>query len=365
MERRDFLKKAAGAGIAASAAAVVSAPAIAAEPQVRWRLASSFPKSLDTIYGGADVLAKRVAELTDGKFQIRVFAAGEIVPGLQVLDAVQNGTVEIGHTCSYYYVGKNKAFGFDTSMPFGLTARQQNAWMYFGNGRKLMKELFDQYKIHVLPGGNTGAQMGGWFTKPINSLNDIKGLKMRIPGLGGEIMARLGAVPQTLAGGDIYPALEKGTIDATEWVGPYDDEKLGFYKIAKNYYYPGFWEPGPQISFYINQDQWAKLPKSYQAALEAAAAESNITMVAEYDYKNPQALARLLGNGVKLQRYPKDVLIAAQKAAAAIYEEEAAKNPIFKKIYTDWLAFRNVEHRWFSLTEATMEQFMYSSQLKK
>ena len=328
-------------------------------------LTSSFPKGLDTIYGGADVLAKRVAELTDGKFQIRVFAAGEIVPGLQALDAVQNGTVEMCHTCGYYYVGKNKAFGFDTSMPFGLTARQQNAWMYFGNGRKLMAELFDQYKVYALPGGNTGAQMGGWFRNPLKGLADLKGLKMRIPGLGGEVMAKLGAVPQSIPGGDIYPALEKGSIDATEWVGPYDDEKLGFFKIVKNYYYPGFWEPGPQISFYINKDQWAKLPKAYQAALEAAAAEANVNMLAEYDHKNPQALARLVGNGVKLHRYPKDILVAAQKAAIEIYEEESAKNPLFKKIYTDWVSYRNVQHRWFSLTDASLEQFMYSTPFRK
>lgn len=362
MERRAFLKQAAGAGLVAG---TIAAPAIAAEPQVRWRLTSSFPKGLDTIYGGADVLAKRVAELTDGKFQIRVFAAGEIVPGLQALDAVQNGTVEMCHTCGYYYVGKNKAFGFDTSMPFGLTARQQNAWMYFGNGRKLMAELFDQYKVHALPGGNTGTQMGGWFRNPLKGLADLKGLKMRIPGLGGEVMAKLGAVPQSIPGGDIYPALEKGSIDATEWVGPYDDEKLGFFKIVKNYYYPGFWEPGPQISFYINKDQWAKLPKAYQAALEAAAAEANVNMLAEYDHKNPQALARLVGNGVKLHRYPKDILVAAQKAAIEIYEEESAKNPLFKKIYTDWVSYRNVQHRWFSLTDASLEQFMYSTPFRK
>lgn len=287
MERRSFLKKAGATGLAAAA---VSAPALAADtPTVRWRLASSFPKSLDTIYGGAVTLSNRISQLTGGKFQIRVFAGGEIVPGTQVLDAVQNGTVECGHSCGYYYVGKNKAFGFDTSVPFGLTSRQQAAWMYYGNGLKLLRELYAQYNIVNFPGGNTGTQMGGWFRNEVKSLADLKGLKMRIPGLGGEVMARLGAVPQTIAGGDIYPALEKGTIDATEWVGPYDDEKLGFYKVAKHYYYPGFWEPGPQITFFVNTKEWAKLPKEYQAAFEAAAAEANILMQAEYDAKNPQA----------------------------------------------------------------------------
>ncbi len=353
MKRRDFLK---GAGVAAAG---VAAPAIAAEaPNIRWRLASSFPKSLDTIYGAADVLADRVEKLTEGKFQIRVFAGGEIVPGLQVLDAVQQGTVECGHSGSYYYVGKNMAFAFDTAVPFGLTARQQNAWMYFGGGLQLMRELFKEYNIINFPGGNTGTQMGGWFRKEIKSLADLKGLKMRIPGIGGQIMARLGAVPQTLAGGDIYPALERGAIDATEWVGPYDDEKLGFYKVAKNYYYPGWWEGGPQLSFYVNINKWNELPKSYQQAFETAAAEANLNMLAEYDAKNPQALARLVQNGVRLHAFPKDVMTAAYKAAFEMYNEEAAKNPAFKKIYNEWLKFRKAEYQWFRLAEATYANFV-------
>ncbi|MBB5018985.1 TRAP-type mannitol/chloroaromatic compound transport system substrate-binding protein [Chitinivorax tropicus] len=357
MERRSFLKKAGTAGLAAAA---VSAPAMAAEPQVKWKLASSFPKSLDTIYGAAETLANRVAQITEGKFQIRVYAGGELVPGLQVMDAVQQGTVECGHTCSYYYVGKNKAFAFDTSMPFGLTARQQNAWMYFGGGLQLMRELFKEYNIMQFPGGNTGTQMGGWFRDEIKSLAELKGKKMRIPGIGGEIMARLGAVPQTIAGGDIYPALEKGTIDAAEWVGPYDDEKLGFYKVAKNYYYPGWWEPGPQVSFYVNLDQWNKLPKEFQAAFEVAAAEANLVMLSEYDAKNPAALVRLLGNGVKLRQYPADILAAAEAEAFKLYDEEAEKNPKFKKIYVEWLKFRKLQHGWHAIADSTLERVMYT-----
>lgn len=353
MKRRDFLK---GAGVAAAG---VAAPAIAAEaPAIRWRLASSFPKSLDTIYGAADLLADRVEKLTEGKFQIRVFAGGEIVPGLQVLDAVQQGTVECGHSASYYYVGKNMAFAFDAAIPFGLTARQQNAWMYFGGGLPLMREFFKEYNIINFPGGNTGTQMGGWFRNEVKSLADLKGLKMRIPGIGGQIMAKLGVVPQTLAGGDIYPALERGAIDATEWVGPYDDEKLGFYKVAKNYYYPGWWEGGPQLSFYVNINKWNGLPKSYQQAFETAAAEANLNMLAAYDAKNPQALVRLVQNGVKLHAFPKDVMTAAYKAAFEMYNEEAAKNPAFKKIYNEWLKFRKAEYQWFRLAEATYANFV-------
>ena len=356
MKRRQFIQ---GMGATAVAAA---APVVHAQtPQIKWRLASSFPKSLDTIYGGAELLANRVSAITEGRFQIRVFAAGELVPGLQVLDAVKAATVECGHTASYYYVGKDKAFAFDCSVPFGLTARQQNAWMYHGGGIKILRELFAAHNIIQFPGGNTGTQMGGWFRKEVNTLADLKGLKMRIPGLGGEIMSRLGVVAQTIAGGDIYPALERGTIDAAEWVGPYDDEKLGFYKVAKHYYYPGWWEPGPQLSFYINISEWQKLPKAYQIAFETAAAEANFDMLAAYDAKNPNALVQLIKNGVKLHKYPDDVLKEAQKESFALFDDEAGKNPAFNKIYTEWRKFRTLQQGWFSLAESALEGFMYNN----
>jgi TRAP-type mannitol/chloroaromatic compound transport system substrate-binding protein len=358
MSRRSFLKNA-GLGIAGGAAAAVAAPAIASDaPSIKWRLASSFPKSLDTIYGAAEQLSSRLKELTDGKFEVRVFAGGEIVPGLQVLDAVQNGTVEVGHSASYYYVGKDKTFAFDCCLPFGLTTRQQNAWMYYGGGLQLTREFFKGYNILNFPGGNTGTQMGGWFRKEVKSLEELKGLKMRIPGFGGEIMAKLGAVPQTLSGGDIYPALEKGTIDAAEWVGPYDDEKLGFYKVAKFYYYPGFWEPGPTLSFYVNQKEWDKLPSSYKAAFEVAAAEANIHMTAEYDAKNPAALNRLLKSGAQLRAYPRDVLEAGYAAAEGLYAAEAEKNPNFKKIFEAWNRFRSDQSNWFRVAENAMATFV-------
>jgi TRAP-type mannitol/chloroaromatic compound transport system substrate-binding protein len=361
MQRRDFLTGA-GAGLAASALAACGkkeeTTASGEQPTIRWRLASSFPKSLDTIYGAAEVLAKRIEAVTNGKFQIRVHAGGEIVPGLQVLDAVQQGTVECGHSAGYYYVGKNMAFAFDTALPFGLTARQQNAWMYQGGGLELTRELFKQYNVLNFPGGNTGVQMGGWFRKEISSLADLNGLKMRIPGIGGQIMARLGAVPQTLAGGDIYPALETGALDAAEWVGPYDDEKLGFQKIAPHYYYPGWWEGGPQLSFYVNIDKWNGLPASYQAAFEAACIEANMQMLAAYDQKNPQALMRLVKAGVKLHAYPADVMEAARQAAFALYDEEAGKNPAFAKIYPEWKRFRDAELQWFKVAEASYANFL-------
>ncbi|TCS70030.1 secreted protein [Sulfuritortus calidifontis] len=358
MKRRDFLKGAsAGVGLAAAS---LAPNAFADLPTIKWRLASSFPKSLDTIYGAAELLSDRLNKITGGKFQLRVYAGGELVPGLQVFDAVQQGTVECGHTASYYYVGKNMAFAFDTAMPFGLTARQQNAWMYFGGGLKLTRELFKPYNILNFPGGNTGVQMGGWFRKEIKSLKDLQGLKMRIPGLGGQIMAKLGVVPQTLAGGDIYPALERGALDAAEWVGPYDDEKLGFHKIAKHYYYPGWWEGGPQLSFYVNLQKWNDLPDAYRQAFETAAAEANLNMLAEYDQKNPPALMRLVKSGVKLHAFPKDVMNAAFEAAFALYEAEAKVNPSFARIYSEWKQFHALQTQWFKVAEANYANFLYS-----
>ena len=359
MQRRDFL---AGAGVAAvlPLSAAQAAPAEGTQlPSIRWRLASSFPKSLNILYDTAETLSKRVAALTGGKFEIRAFAGGELVPGLQVLDAVGNGTVECGHSAGYYYVGKNMALAFDCAVPFGLTARQQNAWMYAGGGLSAMRALYAKYNVVQFPGGNTGTQMGGWFRKEIKSLADLKGLKMRIPGIGGQIMARLGVVPQTLPGSDIYPALERGAIDAAEWVGPYDDEKLGFHRIAKHYYYPGWWEGEAQLSFYVNQAAWHALPESYRQAFEVAAAEANQLMLARYDVQNPPALLRLVGQGVKLHAYPKDVMLAARRASFQMYEEEARTNPDFAAIYRAWKQFRDTEFQWFKVAEAAYSNFNY------
>lgn len=357
MKRRAFLTSA-GLGIAAGAA---SAPALAQAPQIRWRMASSFPKSLDTLYGTAEQIATRVSRLTEGRFEIRVFAAGEIVPPLQVLDAVQNGTVECGQTASYYYVGKNPAFAFDTALPFGMNCRQQNAWMYYGGGMDLMRELFRAHNIINFPCGNTGTQMAGWYRKEIKSVADLKGLKMRVAGLAGQILARLGVVPQQIGGPDIYPALEKGTIDAAEWVGPYDDEKLGFHKVAKYYYYPGWWEGSAQLSIYVNMKQWAALPKSHQEALEVACAESNIHMVAKYDARNTEALRKLVREGAQLRPFPRSVMDACYKSAQELYDEFSAKSPEFKKIYASWRRFRDDQFLWFRLAENTYDNFIYSA----
>ena len=357
MERRSFLKKA-GVGLAAGAAA---APALAqSAPTIKWRMASSFPKSLDTLHGSAEFLCKRIAEMSGGKFQIQLVAAGEIVPGPGVHDAVKDGTVESGFTCSYYYFGKDPTYCIDTAIPFGMNARQIKAWYRQGNGGKLMAEFFAKSNLVTFPSGNTGVQMGGWYRKEIKSVADLKGLKMRVAGLAGAVLAKLGVVPQQIAGSDIYPALEKGTIDAVEWVGPYDDQKLGFNKVAKFYYYPAWWEGGPQISTYINAKKFAELPREYQAMLESACAETDAEMNARYDAKNPGALKQLLASGTQLKPFPKDVMEASYKAAMEYYAETSAANPEFKKVYDDYKKFQDDQNLWFRVAENEYARFMFS-----
>ena len=356
MQRRKFLTSA-GLGLAGTGALALSGKALAQAPEIKWRLASSFPKSLDAIYGAAEIVSKRVAAATGGKFTIQVFAAGEIVPGPGVLDAVKDGTVQMGHSASYYFVGKDPTFAFDTAIPFGLNSRQQTAWMYDGGGLQLMREFFKDYNIYNIPCGNTGAQMGGWYRKEIKTVADLKGLKFRVGGFAGQVLAKLGVVPQQIPGGDIYPALEKGTIDAAEWIGPYDDEKLGFNKVAKYYYYPGWWEGGPQLSAYINMGEWAKLPKEYQSILESACWEAHIYMQARYDAKNPAALKRLVAGGTKLMPFSNEIMAACYKAALELYDETAAKNPKFKKIYEPWKKFRDEQIEWFSVCEGRFDNF--------
>ncbi|TKT73608.1 twin-arginine translocation signal domain-containing protein [Afipia massiliensis] len=361
MKRRDFLKVTA----AGAAATAVASPAIAqSSPEVKWRLASSFPKSLDTIYGGAEQLSKYVAEMTDNKFQIQVFAAGELVPGLQALDATSNGTVEMSHTVSYYYVGKDPTFAIFASVPFGLNTRMQNSWLDQGGGNQLANEFYKKYGVIGMPCGNTGTQMGGWFRKEIKTVADLQGLKMRIGGIAGQVLAKVGVVPQQLAGGDIYPSLEKGTIDAAEWVGPYDDEKLGFNKVAKYYYYPGFWEGGPTVHAYTNLEKFNALPKNYQAILTNAAAHVNSWMPARYDMQNPGALKRLVASGTQLRPFTNEVLDACLKATNELWAEISAKNADFKKVIDAMQAYRSDQYLWWQVAEYTNDSFMIRSRTR-
>src|SRR6476620_5038447 len=362
MKRREFLKSA-GLGLAASTA--VAAPAIAQSmPELKLRLTASWPKSLDTLWGSCEALAKFVAAATDNKLQIQTFAAGEIVPALQTLDAVQNGNVEMCHTAYYHYIGKDPTWALFCSVPFGLNARQQNAWFYEGDGQKLIDEFGAKFNTYNLLMGNTGCQMGGWFKKEINSVEDFKGLKMRIGGWAGKTLGKLGLVAQQIAGGDIYPALEKGTIDATEWVGPYDDEKLGFYKVAKYYYYPGWWEGGTTNHLQINLEKWNELPKSYQAIVTAAAGFANVEEQARYDARNPQALKRLVANGVQLRPFSQAVMEACLKASNEVNAETSAANPSYKKVWRSEEAFKNDEYLWWQVAEYSFDSFMIRSRAR-
>jgi TRAP-type mannitol/chloroaromatic compound transport system substrate-binding protein len=361
MKRRDFLKVSA----AGAAATAIASPAIAqSSPEIKWRMTSSFPKSLDTIYGGAEQISKYVAEMTDNKFQIQVFAAGEVVPGLQALDATSNNTVEACHTVSYYYVGKDPTFAIFASVPFGLNARMQNSWWYQGGGEQLGNEFFKKHSVVGFPAGNTGTQMGGWFRKEIKTVADLSGLKFRIGGIAGQVLQKVGVVPQQLAGGDIYPALEKGTIDAAEWVGPYDDEKLGFAKVAKFYYYPGFWEGGPMVHAFANLEKFNALPKNYQAIFTNACAHANSWMTARYDMQNPTALKRLVAGGTQLRPFSNEVLEACLKATNELWAEISAKNADFKKVIDGMQAYRSDQYLWWQVAEYTYDSFMIRSRTR-
>ena len=353
VSRRTFAR------IAAAGSAAIATPAIAQSGVVKWRLASSFPKSIEGLWGAAPTVARLVHEMSDGKFQIDPFAAGEIVPGLQVMDACSNGTIECGHSYSGYYVGKNPALIFDGSLPFGLTPRQHNAWYQFGDGRKLVDEVYDGMGVVSIPMGNTGGQTFGWFRKELKTPADFSGIKMRVAGFGGRVLAKLGVIPQQIAGGDIYPALEKGTIDAAEWVGPHDDEKLGFHKVAKYMHIPGVLELEANNCLFINKAAWAALPASYQAMLRGACAYALLEMIAGYDARNAKAINRVVAQGAQLVVLTPEILRVLRGALEAVLDEESAKSEQFKRVADNWRAFRAEQHRWFAIADARTEMSVY------
>lgn len=325
MQRRDFLKS---ATLATAASATLAAPAIGAEnPQVKWRWTSSYPRSLTSSYNACLTFMDRIRTLTDGGFDVQLFGPGELVPALDVLDAVGNGTVEAGFTASYFYIGKDPTFVLGTGLPFGMNTRQMVAWIRKGGGRELFQEFMDGYNIHYTPMGLTGAQMGGWYRKPIQSLEDMQGLKMRIGGFASEIMRRLGVVPQLIPAGDIYPALERGTIDAVEYVGPYDDQTLGLHKVAKYYHFPGWWEGGINVGSFVNKQAW-------------------------------EALRDLVAKGVEVRPFPQNVMSKAYELSFAYYDEIASQNPAFRKIYESFSKFRNSSLLWFRVGEASYDNFV-------
>lgn len=391
MKRREFLRGVAATGLGVSLAACaseepetaspteataaeedapaaeeessdVSVPAqVQALPEINWDMATSWPIGLDTIFGGATTVADRVSAMTNGKFTINPRAAGELAKGTEVLDVVQQGAVPMGHTASYYYVGKSPVMAFGTALPFGLTAQQQNAWLYQAGGLELMQDFYaKKFGVIQFPAGNTGTQMGGWFNKEINTADDLKGLKIRIPGLGGQVMAKLGATVQVIPGGEIFQALQTGAIDAAEWVGPYDDLKLGFNDVADYYYYPGWWEPGPSLEVQINLEKWNELPAEYQEIVKTACYEANMTMLATYDAKNQEALQEIIAGGTQFLPYSDEILAAAEAASFELFDEFAAADADFKAIYEPWKTFRSQIYAWHNFNEASFTSFVYS-----
>lgn len=325
--------------------------ATVSNPKISWKLASTFSPSIDLVYGTAENFCGRVSELTNGKFTITPYPSGTLTSALGVFDAVQTGAVEMGQSAGFYYSGKNKALVFDTGVPFGLSPRQQNAWLYKGGGIDLLRDIYSEYNIMYFPSGNTGHQMGGWFKNDINDISDLKGLRIRIPGLGGEIFSKLGASVSLIPGGEIYTALERGAIDATEWLGPHDDLGEGFNKIANNYYYPNWWEQGTTVALYINMDAWNKLPLQYQAVIEIAAKEANIDMLNSFDHYNSIALEELKKTNIALKKFDDSIINAAKYASTQIMEESAKENEDFNRIYQSWKVYQNKQDDWFSMQD--------------
>ena len=378
MNRREFLANvatkaaggaviglAAGCSFGATPAAQEVQQAVAQDtalPELKWEMATSWTPAVDILFGAAQLFTETVSTLTGGKLQITARAAGELAPGTQVLDVVQQGAVPIGHTASYYYIGKTPAAAFGTTLPFGLTAQQQNSWLYAGGGLELIQKLYaDKFNVLPLPAGNTGMQMGGWFRKEINTVADLQGLKMRIAGLGGQVMAKLGVNVQVLPAGEIFQALQTGAIDAAEWVGPYDDEKLGLNTVADYYYRPGWWEPGSSLEVNVNLDEWNKLPELYQVAIQTAAAQANIVMLSRYEAANDAALKRLVDGGSQLREYSPEIMAAAYETWLGLVDEFSAADADFKAIYEQWSAFRASIYNWNKTNEYAFTTFVFNA----
>ncbi|WP_312992998.1 ABC transporter substrate-binding protein [Achromobacter animicus] len=356
MQRRSFLKR---ASLGAVAGAAVSAPAFAQDmPSVSWRLSSGFPSALDLRVGAAENFCKFVAESTGGKFNIRHFPDGDVVAAADLMEAVSTKKVECGHVSSRLYYAKNPAFSFDAAVPFGLNARQMNAWMSEGEGLRLTRELFKPEKIINFPLGNTGAQMGGWYVKEIKRTGDLKDLKMRVGGLAGDVLSRLGVVPQQADLAKLAELFEKEGLQAVAGAGAYEDAKLGLNKVAKYYYAPGWWAGGEQLSLYINDEAWNQLPKHYQSVVQAAALAAHTTATARFDALNPQALAQLTSNGAQVRAFPRSIMDAAFEASHQVYKDLGAKDPRFKAMHDSYMGFRDSEMPWFRLTEGAFGQYL-------
>lgn len=327
------------------------------QPVVEWRMTTSWNEALDVLQGAGQLIAERVSAMTGGRFTIEVFTGGEIAPALEVLDAVQDGRAECGHTASFYFIDKNEAFGIATGLPFGLTPQQQNAWLYAGGGMEAVQKIYADFGIVSFPAGGTGTQMGGWLRREVSTLDDLKGFRFRIPGLGGRVMEQLGVETVIVPGSDIFDSLSTGDIDGAEWIGPHDDEKLGLNDAASFYYYPGWWEPGSTLDVLVNRQAWESLPTEYQEIFKTAAYQANISVLSRYEVQNQEALVRMVAGGTQLRPYSQEIMKAAKDAAFELYEEIARNNPSFQEIFEPWQEFRKRIYQWNRFNELSFAWF--------
>lgn len=348
MKRRQFLK---GAGAATLATGALMSTVAQAAPEYKWKMVTTWPKNFPGLGTGANNLAKLIGDMSNGRIQVKVYGANELVGALEIFDAVSRGTAQMGHGAAYYWKGKSPAAQFFAAVPFGLTAQEMNSWLYHGGGMELWEELYAEFGLVPGAAGNTGVQMGGWFNKEINSVDDLKGLKMRIPGLGGEVLKRAGGTPVLLPGGEIFPALQSGAIDATEWVGPYNDAAFGLNKAAKFYYYPGWHEPGTTLETFINKKAFEELPEDLQLIVRMAIRIANQDVLADFTAKNNRALEQLISQGVELRKYPDEVLAKLKALSDEVLAEEAAKDAKTKKVYESFNKFREQATKWHEVSE--------------
>jgi len=351
MKRRDFINKA-SVGALAAGSAVLTPTVVHAKSKIKWKMVTAWPKNFPGLGAGANLLAKMINEMSGGRMKVKVYGANELVPAFEVFDAVSKGTAQMGHSGAYYWKGKSEATQFFSSVPFGLTAQEMNAWLYYGGGMELWRELYEPFNLIPAAAGNSGVQMAGWFNREIKTVGDLKGLKMRIPGLGGEVLRRAGGTTVNIPGGELFTSLQSGTIDATEWVGPYNDLAFGLHKVAKYYYYPGWHEPGSTMEALINKDAFNELPNDLQSIVLAACKAVNMDMLSEYTARNNQALDTLVNkHGVKLMPLPDDVLRKLKQLSEEVVLELAKKDPMAQKIYLSFNQFRAQVSQWSSLSE--------------
>jgi TRAP-type mannitol/chloroaromatic compound transport system substrate-binding protein len=351
MKRRDFIKSA-GAGALATGAMTIGQQAYAAKPEFKWKMVTTWPKNFPVLGTNANYLAKTIQEMTGGRIRIKVYGANELVPAFEAFDAVSRGTGQMGHGAAYYWKGKNEATQFFSAIPFGMTAQEVNGWLYYGGGLSLWEELYDQFNLVPMATGNTGVQMAGWFRKEINSVDDLKGLKMRIPGLGGEVLKRAGGTPVNMPGGEIFTSLQSGAIDATEWIGPYNDLAFGLYKAAKNYYYPGWHEPGSTLETFINKDAFSALPKDLQAIVKHACKDANMDMISEFTAKNNTALDTLVNkHQVNLKPLPDEVLKKLHTSSNEVVQEVVNRDEFLQKVYSSYSEFQQQAMKWSDVSE--------------